>query len=246
MVVVLAITIGLFALNRDSGGANATAPAQGIALGEGEDIIDLTLEFFNQWLEDVQSSEVDAFTSANLDTELLNEDVREYIAANRTKNDTDFDPVLCQFTTPERILSRTMYQLEDGAQIMILSRGDDTHRQQQSIVTLAVNEDLWQITDITCASGETAPDREYTFEQSGFLLKSVPPPLDSTNWHLVFEQNGQPGHTVPLFFNENSSCIDTSGVSSVCQPDAFIEPSAAVVKGSMQETGATVQVIEFQ
>ena len=111
---------------------------------------------------------------------------------------------------------------------------------------MKATNNLWQITDISCATGELPPEREYSFEQNGFLLKNVPPPLNDDYWHLVFEQQGQPGHTVPLFFDENSQCVGADGITAVCNPDEFIEPSAAIVKGEMQEAGLTVQVVELQ
>lgn len=244
-VVLIVTAIWLF--NGDTVEEEALTPAVGVTLNEGEDMLDLTLGFYNEWLDATKNPEVAPYTAEFMATDLLSVATRDYILASAQEpGDASFDPVLCQATTPERIGGRIIFSLPDEAQVMVVSRGDDSHRQRQAIVTLAANQDLWQITNISCANGETAPEREYSFEQSGFLLKSVPPPLDANYWHLVFEQQGQPGHTIPLFFNENSQCVSTDGIVSVCAPDTFIEPSAAIVKGEMQETGLTVQIVEFQ
>jgi hypothetical protein len=60
-------------------------------------------------------------------------------------------------------------------------------------------------------------------------------------WHLVYEQQGQSGYTVPLFFDEESTCIDLDGGEVVCKPDSFQEASHVFAQGQMLEAGLTVK-----
>ncbi|NCT02026.1 hypothetical protein GW766_02120, partial [Candidatus Parcubacteria bacterium] len=131
-------------------------------------------------------------------------------------------------------------------QVMVLTRGGEEKSPYQDIVTVAVVDGKWRITEISCAQGEIAPERAYDFEHEGFLLKSVPPPLDPQYWHLVYEENGQLGHTVPLFFSAESICIDGAGNESICVPTQFTDASPAFLQAAMTEAGAAVRRLQLK
>jgi hypothetical protein len=100
----------------------------------------------------------------------------------------------------------------------------------------------WYIDNIQCSFGEFAEEKEFSFEKEGFLLKnSVPSPYNSKNWHLVFAENGQDGHVVPLFFDSESQCTDLDGNKSVCKPDQFTETTGVFIRGQMTERGVSVK-----
>src|SRR5690606_13259273 len=102
------------------------------------------------------------------------------------------DPVLCMTELPEGLRTTRVYEQGEAAQFMITS----TTKGQlgQAIVSMVAKNGLWQITDISCGNGETGPQGEFSFDRSGFLLKQVPAPLNSENWHLVYEEEGVLGH----------------------------------------------------
>ena len=209
-----------------------------------EEPLDVTLDFFSAWLTARNELGDGAFTSDVIASGVLSDAVRARIQS--TADTGGLDPVLCQPSLPPRVGGRELFVLPEEAQIMVLSRGLSERAERQSIVTLRAINGAWVITDISCATGETAPEREFTFEREGFLLKSVPPPLNPDFWHLVFEENGVNGHTAPLSFTPDSLCITPDGASSTCDPATFSEPTKVLLKGEMTETGVTVARVEFE
>jgi len=208
---------------------------------------DITLEFYNQWLTDAQSTTTDPFASGLINSTRLSSDVRTMIQDKQaTKVAGDLDPVLCQLTTPERIGGKEIFQNDTQAQVMILARGFEVKSPNTAIVTLDAVAGNWQITKIECSQGESAPEREYDFERSGFLLKSVPAPYNSENWHLVYEENGQPGHVLPLFFDTESICVAVGGAEAVCDPSQFVEPAKVLLQADMLDAGADVRRVTFE
>ena len=207
------------------------------------DPIDVALEFYNDWLEAVQSTTTDPY-AAGLTTDVrLNEASQTKLAESNIE--VELDPVLCQVLVPERIGAKVSYTLEREAQLLILARGLAEKSGRQAVVDLVAENGEWVIAGITCTEGESAPEREFTFERDGFLLKSVPPPLNPEYWHLVFEERGVPGHTTPLFFSEDSVCVSITGEEAVCDTDTLQEATAATVKGQMTESGVNVSRIEL-
>ena len=207
------------------------------------DAVDTAGEFYHQWLEAVQIPETanpDLKTLAK--TPFLSKTLRDKIKIAQKDSD-ETDPVLCQTTTPEDISMRRVLIGEEEAQIVVTSK--DKNVTNQAFVTLNKLGDGWYINDISCSLGEFAPEREFSFEREGFLLKSsIPSPYNSNNWHLVFEENGEQGHVVPLFFDEESQCtIDKN--KSVCSPDQFTEAIKVFTRGQMSERGVSVKQLEI-
>ena len=212
-----------------------------------EDPMDVTVDFYNNWLDASLSTTTNPKDSGLRENPVLSAEVRKYI------NDTDttplannLEPVLCQPTLPERIGGKTIYKQDMAAQVQILARGGETKSPYQALVDLKAIEGKWQISQISCTQGETAPVREFNFEQEGYLLKSVPPPLDSKYWHLVYEIRGEKGHTVPLFIDDKTICISLDKSESICNPNSFIEPALVFVQADMLESGAVVKKLHFK
>ena len=221
-----------------------TPPPQEVVMGEPVDIV---LDFYNPWLEAVQGLTEDPYALGLHKAPVLSLELKKRIADAKNREAGEVDPVLCQTGTPNQISARPVYVREDSAQVLVVSR--DKGDTEQAVVMLTRLNDGWYMSDILCSPGEFAPEREFSFDFEGFLLKSVKPPLAAGNWHLVFEQNGEPGHVVPLFFTAESSCTGFDGNAAACDPSALIEPSRARVQGEMSETGVTVkklQLIEWE
>ncbi len=214
-----------------------------------EDAIDVTLDFYNSWLDALQSTTTDPYQLGLLGLPILSTEVRADIDKKHTeRQDGDLEPVVCQLTTPKRVGGKAIYAKETEAQIMVLARGEEVKSPYMAIVTLEAVSGAWQIKDIACTQGEVGPEAEFDFEHSGFLLKqSVPAPLDSQYWHLVYEEtDGQTGYTARLYFNPESICISKEGVESVCTPDTLTEATKVFVSADMTEEGGVVKKMRFE
>lgn len=210
------------------------------------DPLDEVIDFYNAWLEAAKATSTDAQFSSVVESPVLSAGLKEEIQAKLTETtEGSLDPVLCQLEPPERIGGKVLYHLETTAEIMMLARGGEEKAANQAIVTLAADNGSWVITGIKCATGELPPERDFDFEQEGFLLKNVPPPLNSEYWHLVFEQQGVMGHTAPLFFDAESICVDTERTETVCDPEKFTEATKVYVQADMTESGAVVKRLLF-
>jgi hypothetical protein len=105
----------------------------------------------------------------------------------------------------------------------------------------------WQITKLDCSEGESAVAKEFNFEKTGFLLKdSIKPPFSKENWHLVYEQETQPGYVVPLTFDAESVCIAIDGSQTACDQSKLTEASQVFLQANMTETGAIVKRMTAQ
>lgn len=237
-LLVLAVIIFVF---KQKGNNENPEVKQVVRQGEA---IDVALDFYNSWLEAAKSTTTNPVESGLDKLDWLGVGVKDYLVKSQT-DESDLDPVLCQNVLPEKIGAKTVFETPAKAQYIVIARGESADKSKQSIVTLESLDGGWYISDITCGNGETAPEREFTFEKEGYLLKSVPPPLNSNYWHLVYKVDGVDGHTAQLFFNENSTCVLIDGTESTCNPDNFVEPSKAMIKGQMTEAGAEVNRIEF-
>lgn len=209
------------------------------------DPVDTVKGFYDQWLKAAQSPEsADPDQKTLSKSPILSKTLRTQIAnAQKDPNET-LDPVLCQTDVPEAISYRNVFKNDDQAQILVTSK--DQSVTNQAVVTLLSYNDGWYINGIECSPGEFAPEKEFSFEKRGFLLKdSIPEPYNPESWHLVFEENGQLGNVAPLLFDSESQCTDVDGNTSVCEPDTFTEATEVFVRGQMTEGGAKVKQMEF-
>lgn len=203
--------------------------------------IDVTLDFFDPWLSAARATSTDPYTEKLHRAPILSKELRKKLKS--TNKETVPDPVTCQSVPPPSFSSRPIFQTETEAQVLVMSTQKEFP--EQAVVTLRAQDGGWYIYDITCSGGEFAPEREFDFDREGFLLKSVPPPYNPENWHIVFEENGQFGHAAPLFFSEESSCIGLDGASAVCNPEQFREATKVLVQGSMSEWGVQVKKLQL-
>lgn len=205
--------------------------------------IDIVLDFYELWLQAAKSTSTNPFQSELTTRPILSKTLSAKLKESRVEGNTEIDPVLCQSTIPERITARSIFKQEDKTQILVMAK--DTTVTEQAIITLKRQNGGWYIDDILCSPGEFAPEREFSFEQEGYLLKNVPPPLDAQYWHIIFEQNGELGHAVPLMFDTESMCHATDGNKTVCSPDQFVEAKKVRAYGQMTEVGVEVKRLEF-
>lgn len=234
VIVVLALIVGL--VWSFSSGSNEQQVSK-------SDAVDTAGDFYRDWLKAVQ---IPREADPNLET-LAKSPILSKLLRDKIKNaqkDSDTDPVLCQSTVPEDISMRRVLITEEEAQMLVTSK--DKNVTNQALVTLNKLNQGWYINDISCSAGEFAPEREFSFEKEGFLLKdSIPAPFNSKNWHLVFEENGESGHVAPLFFDSESQCVSLDGDKFVCESDKFTEVMKVFVHGQMTERGVSVNRQEF-
>jgi hypothetical protein len=240
LIAAIALATSLFKGNSNPG------EVSGVQIPP-DDAFDVATEFYNQWLAETQSTTTNPFDSGLINSTRLSNDVRTLINEKRaSKAEGDLDAVLCQASVPERVGGKEIFKSETKAQVMILARGFETKSPYQAIVDLDAIDGNWQITKIECLQSEVAPTREYQFEHSGYLLKSVVAPLNPEYWHLVYEENGKPGHAVPLFFDAESICVAVGGTETVCDPSQFAEPAKVLLQADMLDTGADVRRVTFE
>lgn len=236
IMVVLVVVLGLIWLLPKGSGE------QQVSMFEPTDTVS---GFYDQWLravKDPASADPDLKTLAK--SPILSKTLRDRLVKSQKDSNITPDPVLCQTMAPEAFSMRRVY--EDGEKAQILVTSKDTSVTEQAIFNLVKLGEGWYIDDIECSPGEVAPDREFTFEKEGFLLKgSIPAPYDSKNWHLVFEENGVPGHVVPLFFDAKSECTNAEGDKSACSTEGFQEATKAFVQGQMSERGVSVNFLRL-
>lgn len=239
LVVVLVLGYKLF-----TGGMNdqSSAPQsmQEVAMGTP---IDVVSDFVSQWLNARQSTTTNPYQEGLASSTILSPELRTRLIGSEAGLLDGLDPVLCQSATNTaiRITARLMNEQSNRAQVLVLAKG----LPGQAIVTVQKQGEGWFISDIMCAAGEFAPEREFSFDMEGNLLKNVPQPLDSQYWHLVFTEDNIPGHTAPLFFDAESKCTAVDGSESVCDTGKFREAIKTSVQGEMTETGVKVKKLKL-
>ncbi len=240
ILIILLISAIAFFFNKVSteNGQSAGAVTQ-------VDPLDIVLGFYNDWFDELKSTSSDPYIAGLMKSEVLTESVQTYITATDRDTSSVFDPVLCFEKMPPRIGAKEVYKLGTSAQYTILPRGVGGVSAKRAIVDLQVIDNEWKISNIECVDGESVEDREFTFERSGYILKSDEEPLTLDSWYLIFEENGKEGHHAPLFFDASSMCEMTGESESVCDESRFTNPSPAAVKGNMTESGVNVKWMKF-
>ncbi len=208
------------------------------------DVIDTVGNFYNDWLEALKNPGTADPSLATLTQSPLLSPALSARLGVAIQSAQEIDPVLCQAKAPEGITIRNIYLSEKKAEILVTSK--DKEETKQAMVTLMPKDGGWYMDKIECSLGEFAPEKEFSFEKEGFLIKaSVPKPYNNKNWHLVFEDNGKLGNVVPLFFDKDSQCTSLEGVKAVCKTDQFVETAKVSVRGQMTERGLSVKRLEF-
>lgn len=204
--------------------------------------IDVTLDFYEEWLTIRQSAS--STSQVRLpEMDVLTDELRVRLAESIAAV-PEIDPLLCTVAVPENILGQVVFATDTAAEVMVYGRNQETP--ERSLATLNLTDNGWMITSISCSNGEVAPEVEFTFEQTGNLLKSsLVAPLDSSRWHLVYTRDEQSGYATPLYFDAASMCISSDGTQTVCVPDTLNEPQSATIKGEMTEAGIKVALLEL-
>lgn len=238
-IVVVIVAIGgliwLFSF-RDGSSGGPLGGSQASQL----DAIDTVINFYGDWLDAVKNpTSADPSRKDLVSSPLLSKALSDRLSRPEQTTTTGPDPVLCQTRIPENISTTRVYEDADSAQVLVKSR--DKKATEQALVTLVKQSDGWRIATIECSAGEFAPEKEFSFEMEGYLLKgSIPAPFNKSNWHLVFEENGKLGNVVPLFFDAKTQCTDLNGAKLVCA-DQLKETTKVFIQGQMTERGVTVK-----
>jgi len=230
LLILIAIIVAVWALSRN----NSTN------VGVSGEPVDVVSDFYSAWFNASLSTTTNPYDSVVAVSPALSEEMRERLQG--TQEDAESYPDLCGATASERFRAKSVFETEDEAQILVLP-GRETGT-GQALVSLSAVQNGWLITDISCEEGESAPEREFTFEQEGTLLKDVSPPLDSQYWHLVFEEGADMEQTIPLFFDASSICVDQSMSDTVCETDMLVQGAKVFVQGDLTEEGLEVKQLQ--
>lgn len=243
LLALLALAAGvIYALMNAGGGmGDGTSNEQAVST---DSPIDIVLDFYSPWLEARQSTSTDPYQLQLGNNPLLSETLRQQLITNEGRTETDIDPVLCQTTIPERVRARMVSESPEMARVLVNAR--DASITAQSVATLKRLNNGWYIDSIECSPGEFEEPREFSFDREGNILKNVPAPYNSEYWHIVFEEDGRPGHVAALFFGATSTCTNFDGSEAVCDPSQFIEGVKIRAVGQMTETGVDVVRLEFK
>lgn len=205
--------------------------------------IDVVFDFYDPWLAAWQASTTDPYKEGLAKAPILSEELRKRLKTLGGDMEVEPDLVTCQKALPPGISARLIFQNDTEAQVVVVST--QTDYTEQAVVTLRALSGGWYIDDIVCSLGEFGPEREFSFEREGYLLKSVPPPYNPAYWHIVFEESGEKGHAAPLFFSAESTCTTLDGNTATCNPDQLQEATKVLIKGSMTELGVQVKKLEL-
>ncbi len=205
--------------------------------------VNIALDYYSEWLDALKSTSTNPYISGLTDEKILSQKLRTRLKGTEGHIDTEIDSVLCQTTRPQRVTGRIVSEQNDVVRVLVMAR--ESELTGQSVFVLKRHTDGWFIDDIECAPGEFAPEREFSFEREGHLLKNVLPPLNPEYWHIVFENNGRLGNAVPLIFDATSSCTILGQSQTVCVPDRFEEGTKVHVYGQAIEKGIEVKRLEF-
>ncbi len=241
VLLVLFVLVPKFQSPEDGG--VVVEETQGV-LGEP---LDIALDFYEKWRSAKISTTTDPYAEGLANASMLEADLSRKISENESRfRNEQKDIVMCDESVSRDVKAKEIFSNESKAQILIFPRDKDT-RGIQVMVTLAGDGGYWKIVDISCGAGEQDPNvGEFSFDHEGFLLKqSVPAPLNSEYWHLVFSQNNVPGYTTPLLFSTSSVCVLEDKVEKVCSDDLLFETMKVRATGNMIEAGLEVTRVEF-
>ncbi len=196
---------------------------------------DIVREFYGAWLAAAQSTSTDPYREGLGKSPILSAELRERLEASRG----GLDPVLCQTVVPEAISTRRLSEGASKVEVLVTAKKPSTST-EQAVVALRALDGGWYVDGIRCSAGDFAPEPEFTFERDGHLKEVAP-----GSWHLVFEEDGQPGHQAPLLFGVQSVCVVADGSAVACDSGSLAENAKAHVRGQMTEGGVEVARLEL-
>lgn len=236
--VVLLVVTGVVGLWIFLSNSTSTTDMAAIDTSSFQPPRDVVIDFYDAWLDVASSSPAGLPEFAFITNDLRSRIETDLAAAPA------IDPILCSAQAFSSFGTKVIYTTDTNAEIVVSSRGLEVSA--QAIVLLDVTPTSWVISDITCSTGEVGPEVEFTFEQTGNLLKdSLQAPRDTNRWHLVYTRNEVAGNVIPLYFDEGSLCKSNDAEIVVCSTDIFSEPQQVTVKGQMTEAGVKVQIVEL-
>lgn len=200
---------------------------------------DVVRDFYKPWLDALLSTTTDPYREGLADAPILSKELRAHIKKEGRAKDA-LDPVFCQPVIPPDFSTRTVFETPEKAELLVMSRPSGPP--EQAIVSLTALNGGWYIENIRCSPGEFAPEREFSFDNEGFLMKNVPAPLNPELWHLIFTESEELGHYAPLIFTPESMCT-LDGKATVCDPSTFRELQEVHVQGEMTELGVEVKKV---
>lgn len=206
------------------------------------DPVNTVLDFYEAWKNALQSPDTDPYKKGLNNLPILSKDLRNRLSDIKEYKDGEVDPVLCQNVIPDIVSGQILYEQEDKVQVLVLSRDEGVTG--QAVFKLNKHNNGWYIDNIECSPGEFGPEREFSFENRGVLIKDVPSPYDNKNWHLLFVENNE-AVLVPLFFNEESICVSLKKEEGICKTEQLPPESIVIIYGELTEYGADVKKLEF-
>lgn len=209
------------------------------------DALDIAFDFYNAWLDEAKANGGKMKTDSILfSSTALEKGIRDSLLEKLNKGNDGVDPALCQITAPDNIKMKFVSEMPTEVEVMVISEYATGTPTGFALVNMKVVDRTWVISNISCSKGDVLEDREFSFSNKGQLLKNVPAPFDNTQWHLVFSEDGTPGHVAPLLFTASSTCR-TNNTDAVCDVNALKEAAYAKVDGTMTETGVEVTKMEW-
>ncbi len=205
-----------------------------------EDPLGVTNAFYQQWLTAKQSTTSNPYDMGLLQNDMLSDKVKTYLESKRATYGTEIDPVLCLTNVPGRVGVKSVYEASTTAQVLVVPRGQEVKTAESAVVDLELVDYAWKITNIACSNGETAPEREFTFMESGYLKKGLPAPYDTDTWYIVFSQPTGESSAVALLFGPTSLCTLRASSEAVCDPSTLQDTSRITVAGTLLESGAEI------
>jgi hypothetical protein len=244
VIVLILVVIAIGFVLRDKITDNQSASQERSSLARPQKEL---YSFYTQWIADSKSTTTTPYESGLLDSSFLNSEVKFQIERAHAKyKEGDIDPVLCTPFRPKNVEMNVLSNKDGKAVIVVTPRGQKVKTEHQAIVGLTIVDSKWQITKIDCSLGEAGPVKDFDFEHTGSLLKDgIQAPYNNQNWHLIYEQEAEPGHVLPLTFDEKSICINFEGAESACDTTQLKETTKVFIQAGMTDTGSVVKRLTF-